>query len=234
MRGQRDNVDFSIYGRGFLILARNPIIIVFPLLAAVFAFGLELLRQPLFDPLGGMDFGILGAIEGLAFAYAFALSIIAAETAWRNRKPTLSNTWDEGRRKAGSILLAIIGFSFIWFAAAMLGGQIAAIFGILLQLVAVFFLIYTIPAAAIGGVPGGAALSASIERVRANYPGAAVLAIVAVLLYIYFLSYAGIWLSYVFGLYTPYALAVLKAIVVSYLAVVSARQYDDVGFFRPY
>ena len=224
MRGRRDTVDFSIYARGFVILARNPIIILFPLLAALFNIGLEWLRAPLFDPIGGRDFGILYAVEGLAYAYAFALAIIAAETAWRGRRPTLSATWDEGRRKAGSILLAVIGFYFVGYAAAMIGGQVATILGLLLQLVAVFFLIYTIPAAAIGGTPGAAALSASIERVRGNYPGAAVLTIVAILLYVYF----------PFGLYAPYALMALKAIVVAYLAIVFARQYDDVGFFRPY
>ena len=234
MRGRRDSVDFSIYARGFSVLARNPVIIVFPLLAALFGLALELLRGPLFDPLGGNDFGILGAIAGLAFGFAFALSIIAAETAWRGRKPTLSATWDEGKRKAGSILMAIIGFIFIYQVAAMLGGYIAPIVGILLQLVALFFIIYTIPAAAIGGIPGGAALSASIERVRGNYAGAAVLTIVAILLYIYLVAYAGVYLTYPLGAYAAYGILVLKAIVVGYLAVVFARQYDDVGFFRPY
>lgn len=234
MRGRRETVDFSIYARGFSTLARNPIIIVFPLLAALFGLGLELLRHPLFDPLGGNDFGILGAIAGLAFGYAFALSIIAAETAWRGRKPTLSATWDEGKRKAGSILLAIVGFYFIYSVAAMVGGYIAPIASILLPLVALFFLIYTIPIAAIGGIPGAAALSASIERVRGNFPAAAVLTIVTILLYIYFLSYAGLYLTYPFGAYADYVTLLLKAVVVGYLAVVFARQYDDVGFFRPY
>lgn len=229
----RETVDLSIYARGFAVLARNPVIILFPLLAAVADIGLQYMRGPILDPLGGNDLGLFSLLINVIYWFAFALAVIAAEIAWRNRRPTFSDTWDEGKRKAGGIILATIGMMFILFAAGMVGSFLGPL-AILLQIAALYFLIYTIPAAAIGGVPGGAALQASIERVRSNYLGAAVLAVVAVLLYYYVLS---VWLPYAIyplGMAAVYALPVIKAIVVAYLAIVFARQYDEVGFFRPY
>ena len=231
---QRDTVDLSIYAKGLALLARNPLIIVFPLLAGALEIALGFLRGPLFDPLGGNDFGLFGLLTNLIEGFAFGLAIIAAETAWRNRKPTLALTWDEGTRKAGAILLATVGFFFMLFVAAMFGSYLGSAVGNLLQLVALYFLIYTIPAAAIGGIPGGAALSASVERVRGNYVGAAVLAIVTVLLYSYFVPWVGVYLTLPLGTWAPYGIILLRAIVIGYLGVVFARQYDDVGFFRPY
>ena len=229
----RETVDLSIYARGVAVLARNPVIILFPLLGAVADIGLQYMRGPILDPLGGNDLGLFGLIVNLVYWFAFALAVIAAETAWRNRRPTLPDTWDEGKRKAGGIVLATIGMMFILFAAGMVGNFLGPL-SILLVMAALYFLIYTIPAAAIGGVPGGAALQVSIERVRSNYLGAAVLAAVALLLYYYVL---GQWLpEWIFplGVAAMYVLPVIKAIVVAYLAVVFARQYDEVGFFRPY
>lgn len=232
---RRDTVDFSIYSKGLMVLARNPLIIVFPLLAAALEIALAYVRGPLFDPIGGRDFGLFQLLNNLIDGFAFALAIIAAETAWRNRQPTFASTWDEGSRKAGSILMATIGFVFMLFIAGMLGGftQIPLV-EILVQIAAAYFLIYTIPAAAIGGIPGGAALQYSIERVRGNYLGAAVLAVVAILLYNIFVPFAGVYLTVPLGVYAPYGIIILKAVILGYLGVVFARQYDDVGFFRPY
>lgn len=231
---QREPVDLSLYAKALSVLARNPIIIVFPLLAAVCEIALAFLRGPLFDPLGGNDFGLFGLLFNLIDGFAFALAIIAAETAWRNSKPSFSSAWEEGKRKAGGILLATVGFFFMVFVAAMFGNYLGALIGTVLQVVALFFLIYTIPAAAIGAIPGGAALSASIERVRGNYAAAAVLTIVAILLYVLLVSIAGSYLALVFGAYTSYVMIVVKAVIIGYLACVFARQYDEVGFFRPY
>ena len=66
--------------------------------------------------------------------------------------------------------MAAIGFSFILWAAALGGGLVGSVGALLLQAVAMFFFIYTLPAAAIGGVPGGAALQISLERARVRCP----------------------------------------------------------------
>lgn len=231
---QRENVDLSIYARGFGVLVKNPVIFVFPLLAAVVEMGLNWIRGPLFDPLGGNDFGFLSLLVNLVFGFAFSLAIIAAEAGWRGRKATFTEAMDEAGRKAANILLATIGFFFILFAAGMIGAYIHPFVALALTAAAAFFMIYVFPAAAIGGIPGFAAISASIERVRSNYVGAAVLAVVAIVLFYYVAGVLSMYLTAPLGAYALYGASLIKAIVLAYLAVVFARQYDEVGFFRPY
>lgn len=228
-----DKLDLSLYARGFVVLGRNPVIFVFPLVAAVINIGVGFLRGPLFDPLGGYDFGLLGLLSLLINFFAFGLALIAAEVAWRGSRISLPSVWDEGKRKAGNILLAAIGFVFILYIAELFGGFLGLV-GLLVPALAVFFLIYTIPAAAIGGIPGSAALSASIDRVRGDYLGSAVLVIVSLLLYYYVGVFLGPYISNAVGVLAPYATALIQALVIAYLAVVTARQYDEVAFFRRY
>jgi hypothetical protein len=227
---QRENVNLSIYARGLAVLVKNPAIVVFPLLAAVLEMAMQWIRGPLFDPLGGNDFGFFSLIINLIDGFAFSLAIIAAETGWRGRKATFTATMDEGGRKAANILLATIGFFFVLFAAGLVASYLPIPFlGLLLTAAAAYFLIYVFPAAAIGGIPGFAAISASIERVRSNYLGAAVLAIVAIVLFYYVVGTLGVYLTLPLGLYAPYGVLLIKAIVLAYLAVVFARQYDEVA-----
>jgi len=228
----REAVDLSIYARGAAILVRNPVILVFPLLAALLEIGLQFLRGPVFDPVGGMDFGLFGLVGRLIDGFAFGLALIAAESAWRSAHVNAAAAWDEGKAKAGNILLATIGLSLLMYVASTIGGYLSLV-GLLLPAIAFFFLIYTIPAAAIGGVPGGAALSASIERVRRNYVATAVLAVVSIVLYGYVVGLLAPYVSLARGGLAPFVLALVQAIVVAYLAVVTARQYDEVAFFRP-
>lgn len=228
-----DNVDLSLYARGFAVLGRNPVILVFPLVATLIEIGLGFLRGPLFDPLGGYDFGLMRLLFSLIDGFAFGLALIAAEVAWSGRRIALPSIWDEGKRKAGNILLATVGLVFVLYIAGLLGGFLGLV-GLLVPALAAFFLIYTIPAAAIGGIPGSAALSASIERVRGNYLGCAVLVIVSLLLYYYVGVFLGPYISNAVGVFAPYASAIIQALVIAYLAVVTARQYDEVAFFRRY
>jgi hypothetical protein len=228
-----ETVDLSIYARGFAVLARNPVVFVFPLVAAAIGIGLSFLRGPLFDPLGGYDFGLLGLLVSLINGFAFGLALLAAETAWRGNRISFAAVWNEGKRKAGNILLAIVGFVFVLYIAGLIGGFLGLV-GLLVPAVAVFFLIYTIPGAAIGGIPGSAALAASIDRVRQNYLAAAVLVIVSLLLYYYVGVFLGPYISNAVGVLAPYATAIIQALVIAYLAVVTARQYDEVAFFRRY
>ncbi len=228
-----ETVDLGIYAKALPLLAKNPVIAVFPLLAALIGIALGFLNGPLFGQLGGFDFGITGLITNLLQGFAFGLAILAAEDAWRSGKARFASTWDEGKRKAGSILLAALGFTFVLFAASLVAGYFGPL-GIVLIALVLFFLIYTIPAAAIGGIPGAAALSVSIQKVRGNPLAAAVLCIVALLLYFYLLS---LMLPYVVdwtATFAPYVLAAARALVIAYLALVFARQYDEVSFFRRY
>ena len=232
---RREGVDPTIYLRAFGVLAKNPVIALFPLLAALLEMLLQWLHGPLFDPLGGNDFGFTSLLINLVDGFAFSLAIIAAETGWRGRKATFSATMDEGTRKAANILLATIGFFFILFAAGMIASYLPIPYlGLILTAAAAFFMIYVFPAAAIGGIPGFAAISASIERVRANYVGAALLAVVALVLFYYVVGILAVYATLPLGLYAPYGVLLIKAVVLSYLAVVFARQYDEVGFFRSY
>lgn len=227
---RRESVDLSIYARGFAVLAKNPVIVLFPLLAAVLEMAMQWIRGPLFDPLGGNDFGFFSLLVNLIDGFAFSLAIIAADTGWRGRKATFTATMDEGGRKAPNILLATIGFFFVLFATGLIASYLPIPFlGLLLTAAAAFFLIYVFPAAAIGGIPGFAAISASIERVRGNYLAAAVLAVVAIVLFYYVVAVLGVYLTLPLGLYAPYGILLLKAIVLAYLAAVFARQYEDVA-----
>jgi len=115
----------------------------------------------------------------------------------------------------------------------MLGGFLAAIAFVVPALV-LFFLISTSPAVANGGVPGGAALSASIERVKQNYLAAALLVIASLLLYFYVGVFLGAYIGTAVGFLAPYATAIIQALVIAYLAAVTARQYDEVAFYHPY
>lgn len=232
MKSLKD-VDPTIYAKAAAVLARNPLIIVFPLLAAAIEVGLAFLRGPMFDPLGGNDFGIFSLIGSLVEGFAFGLALIAAESAWRGNAVRFNDVWEEGKRKAGAILLATIGFTFVIWLAGMIGSYLGPL-SILLQAAAVFFLIYTIPAAAIGGIPGGAALQASIDKVRANYLAAALLVIVSIFLRVYVVGFLSPYFTEPFGTFASYMTAIVEAVVVAYLAVATARQYDEVSFFRRY
>lgn len=228
--GQR--VDFTLYLRALPLLVRNPLVIVAPLLAGVIQVLLGMISGPLTDAVGGIGAGIFQLIAQLIFGFAFGVAIIFAETAWRRGSATFEAAWEEARHKASDLIFATIGFIFIIFAAQYLGAILGAIGSYLLAAIAVFFLIYTIPAAAIGGAPGGMALSASIRAVRSNYLAAIVLAIVAVAVYYYISFFALALLGPYLGLAFPIVQALFQAIAVSYLAFVFAKQYDEVAFTR--
>jgi hypothetical protein len=102
---------------------------------------------------------------------------------------------------------------------------------IALQLLVAFFLIYTIPAAAIGGMPGNLAIGASFRVVRESLLGTAILAIVFVLLWVGIPQL--IATNFALGLGVigfELVVAATKAIVLAYLAFPFAKQYDDVAF----
>jgi len=220
-----------MYGQAIPALFKHPSILAVPLLAAVMAVLINAAVAPLMtNAIGGVGAGLFNIIVQLIYLWAFGIAIIQASHIWRGRRGSFDEAWEEGRSKFGGILLAAVGFQFVIWAASYIGSFFGGILGIVLGVVAAFFLIYTIPAAAIGGMPGSLAISASIRAVRANVVGSIVLAIV----------FVGLWL--IGPIYLPYAIgglsqvlyslvmAAYEAIVLAYLAFPFAKQYDDVAF----
>ncbi|MBV9719697.1 MAG: hypothetical protein JOZ77_10275 [Candidatus Eremiobacteraeota bacterium] len=224
-------VDFAMYAQAVPLLLRHPSIFVMPLLAAVVDLLVSQITPFFTNAVGGAGSWLFGIIINLAYGFCFGVAVIAANDVWRSRRATFDDAWEEGRRKAGGILIATIGFYFLLYVAQYAGMLLGStILQIVLQIVVAFFLIYTIPAAAIGGMPGNLAIGASFRAVRANPLGAAILAIVFVVLWIW-LPYAVAPAGAALG---PIAyeliLAAVKAIVLAYLAFPFAKQYDDVAF----
>lgn len=219
-----------MYLQAIPALLKHPSILAVPLLAAVMSILINTAVAPLLtNAVGGVGAGLFGIIVQLVYLWAFGIAIIQASHIWRGRRGTFDEAWEEGRTKFGGILLAAVGFQFVVWAASYIGSFFGG-FGIVLGVVAAFFLIYTMPAAAIGGMPGSLAISASIRAVRANVLGSIVLAIVFVALWI-FLPY---YLQYLIGtlpsLYYSLVSAVMEAVILAYMAFPFAKQYDDVAF----
>lgn len=232
MRGGRRGIDFTIYGRAVPYLLRNPSILAMPLLAALVDMLLSYTGGVATDPLGGLGAGLFQMISQIIYLFAFGVAIIQANNIARGFNRKFDAAWEEGRRKAGSILMAAIGFQFIVYVAAyagsLLGNELLS-YG--LQLVAYFFLILVIPAAAIGGLPGGMALSGSIRAVRSHIPACLVLAIVWVVLWLGVPFLATVYVGAHFGVIGYYLIvAVARAIVLAYMAFPFATTYDDIAF----
>ncbi len=239
---QQGGLNLVVYARSLGLLVRNPALIAGPLVMAIAG---VLLNQVLGEPNGGalgmLSNGIGSLIDFLLLSFGFGVSLIIAEQAWRRGKTSFDAAWDEARRKAGDILIAALGFNFIIYVAGYAGTLIGGgIIGLLLPAIAFYFLIYTIPAAAIGGIPGGAALQVSIERVRASFLPTAIMCIVFLALLLYGGSYLGLLLgSLIFpaGLASATIIialvnALVQAIVLGYIALVISNLYDQVSFGR--
>jgi hypothetical protein len=228
MRSQR--VDLGMYWQAIPLLVRHPSVFVMPLLAAVVELLLTQLSYLFTDALGGAGAGIFQLLVQLIYLWAFGVAIIQASNIWRGRRGAFDEAWEEGRAKFGSIALAAIGFQFIVWAASYIGSFFGT-FGLVLGAVAAFFLIYTIPSASIGGMPGSLAIGASIRGVRAQPFASLILAVV----------FFAIWFVAV-PLALPYLLvhlsatlwslvtAAARALALGYLAFPFAKQYDEVAF----
>ena len=226
MRPTRESVDFTPYTGAFAVYAKNPTVIVLPLLAAVI--GVLAQQIPMADSLmAQLESFVLRLLQ----FFALGGSIIIADAGWRRGVASFDEAWQDARRKGGDILFAAVAFVFIL--------NIAAIFpviGNVLAALAAYGLIFTIPAAAIGGIPGLAAANASVERVRSAPIAAAILAIVCVVLMIYGSEYLGGVLYAAIGdspLIAQLAFSVVQAILTGYVAIVMAKVYSDVAFSRP-
>ncbi len=227
--GQR--IDFGIYGRAFAYLAAHPSILAFPLLAAVVDILFAQWSGFVTDPLGGAGAGIFAMIVQIIYLFAFGVAVIQANNIARGYKTNFDDAWSEARGKAGGIILAAIGFQFVAFAAAYAGSLLGGLVAELLQIVAYFFLILTIPAAAIGGLPGSLAISGSIRAVRANVFPCMLLAIAFVIGWLI----VPMLVTTIVGMrLAPFEyeilLAAVRAAMLAYLAFPFAVTYDSIAF----
>lgn len=230
---RRQSIDFAAYARALPALLRHPSILAMPLLASVIDMLVSYTSGTFTDPLGGFGSGIFAMIVQIIYLFAFGVAVIQANNIQRGFKTGFDDAWEDARRKAGGILMAAIGFQFLVYVGVYVGSLLGNLVGIVLQLVAYFFLILTIPAAAIGGLPSGLAISGSFRAVRANPLACIVLAVVFVALWVFLPNYAGILVNgrvndFTFRL-VP---ALVHAIVLAYVAFPFSSTYDDIAFRR--
>jgi hypothetical protein len=224
------NVNLAIYGQAFVHLVRHPSIIALPLLAAIIDMFVSYWSTLFTDPLGGMGAGLFQFVIQIVYLFAFGGAVIQANSIARGQRAGFDEAWEETRRKAGGILLAAIGFQFVTFAAAYVGTLLGGGISLVLQILAYFFLIMTIPAAAIGGLPGALALSGSIRAVRTNWPACIILAVVFVALWIFVPQYLFVPLAPYGVIATLIGIAIFRAIALAYLAFPFAVTYDETAF----
>ena len=234
MRPSRERLDLLTYVRALGVFARNPTVIVMPLLAGL----IGVLVSQVSDVSGG---GVLASLTTflllLIQLFALGVSIIIGDAGWRRGRASFDEAWQEARNKGREILFAAFGFTFVLSIAQYAGQLVPGIIGIVLLALAAYYLIFTIAAASIGGIPGGAAISVSIERVRGAPLAAAVLAVVTLVLFFFVPHALDSLLFTTFGVTsTMVALlidAVIQAVITGYLAIVMAKVYSDVSFTAP-
>jgi hypothetical protein len=232
MRSAR--IDVASYGRGLIELFKHPSILAMPLLAALVDMLVSYWGGAVTDPLGGAGSGLLAMLVQIVYLFAFGIALIQARDILRGYRGGFDAAWEEGRRKASGIILAAIGFQFLAWIAVYIGSVIGQpLISQVLQLVVYFFLILVMPAAAIGGAPGGMAISMSFRAVRANVAPCLVLALVFAVLFVGIPKVLVIAVG-AYGL-VPFLLAraAATAVMFAYLAFPFAALYDEIGF-RPW
>ena len=236
-RAQGPDVDLSVYAKAVPLLVRNPAIIVVPLLMAVIGVLLLLTLRTSSGggALGGLTGQLASFIATLLELFGLGAACIIADDAWRHGRASFEKGWAEARIRGGDILFAALGFTLLLSVAQYAGSLIGSL-AVALLVIVVVFLIWTIPAAAIGGVPGGAAIQVSIDRVRGAPLPAVIAAVVTVALLgigVQVLSvYLSSWIPFLYTSTIANLLvsALLQAIAVSYVALVLTKTYTDAAF----
>jgi hypothetical protein len=243
-------IDLATYWRALGMFVRNPALVLAPLVVGAIGIALLLVTPSGGGAISSLTGGLTQLIVMLLDSFGLGVSIVLGDAIWRRGRASVGDAWDEAKRKAGDIFMAALGLNLVlWvagtvgtFAGGIAGGLAATIGGVVLTAVAAFFLIYTVPAAAIGGIPGAAALQVSVERVQRNIGPTLVLALVFLILLLLFpiaSRYIVLALDAVSPLFvTSLAVAVidtiLKAIGLGYLALVMAKVYADISYGRRY
>ena len=243
-RASLPDLDLALYVRAIPLLLRNPSIIVIPLLMGVVGILVGLTTSPQGDVIGGITSGLTGLIVRLLQLFGLGAACIIADDAWRHGRASFDRGWVEARRRGGDILFAAIGITLLLVVASYVGQLIpVGLLVLLLSVAIVFFCIWAIPAAAVGGVPGGASIQASIDRVRENPLSAALATIVAVglvffaapylsLQLFFLLASSGVAVNGVSSILISLIGELIKAIAIGYVALVLTKTYTD-GAFSP-
>ena len=243
-------VDFGVYAKAVPLLVRNPAIVVIPLLMAVIGVLVGLMTSYSGGGIiAGTTSGLSSFIVLLLQLFGLGAACIMADDAWRHGHASFENGWSEARRRGGDLLMSALGVTLIFSVAQYAGALLASIVpfyvlgfnvvALALMVAAAVFLIWAIPAGAVGGVSGGASIQASIDRVRAAPAAAVVAAIVAFGLLEIAVPYAALWLwaqlfAYAGGSIIVGSLiqALLQAIVLAYIALFITKTYTDGAFTR--
>lgn len=238
-RAPMPGLDLGVYLSAFPLLVRNPSIVVIPLLMAVIGVLLARVLSGGESGLAGVTGGIGGLIVRLLEIFGLGTACLIADEGWRNGRASFDRGWSEARRRGGDILMAAIGITLLLAVASYVGVILGTTVALILMAVVVYFLIWSVPAAAVGGIPGGAAIQVSIERVRANPVPAALLTIVTIIMWFIIapqLTYiiGNALFPYVAGAPVVISLigALIQAIAVSYVALVMTKTYTDAAFTR--
>ena len=239
MRPLGQRLDLLLYVQALPVFARNLGVLLPLLVAAAIGIGLEYASGPLFAAVGGAGSGLLSFIGTIIQGFAFAIAVIFADDAWRHNRGSLSAAWNSARRRAGDIVMAVIGFFFLIYVAQILGGIIGGVLhlpyiGEAVGLLALWAFIYSIPATAMGGVPAAAAFSASLQTAK-RYPlPTAILTIVSIVVYYGLALIVPAQIGAYLGAGYDVARILLIAFALGYIALVTARQYADFSFRAPW
>jgi hypothetical protein len=235
-RAQGPEVDLSVYAKAVPLLLRNPAIVVVPLLMAVIGVLVRLMMVPYGgDALGGIAVQLASFVVTLLEMFGLGAACIMADDAWRHGRASFEKDWAEARNRSGDILFAALGITLL-LAVAQYAGALLGPLVIALMVAVVVFTIWAIPAAAIGGVPGGASIQASIDRVRSAPLPAVIAAIVAVALVAIgapvLSGYLAAWIPALRASIIAELLvnALLQGIAVGYVALVISKTYADAAF----
>lgn len=232
MRSPVSGLDWKLYFEALPLYARNLGVLLFPLIAAAIGLGLTYLGNWFSAPTGFALASIFVYIALIVEGYGFALAVIFADDAWRHKRANLQNAWDQGRRRAGDIIITIIGFLFLVWIAGIVGGILPIPYlSQVLQVLAIWAFLYAIPASAIGGIPSGGAFSASLQAARRHPLATAILAIVSYVVWVGLTNYAlNAIAAYTGEAAFAAAQVLLAAIALGYIALIIARQYADLAF----
>jgi hypothetical protein len=232
--------DLGVYVQAIPLLVRNPSIIVIPLLMAVIGVLMGLVLSPYGGGgIGQATTGLAGFILQMLQLFGLGAACVIADDAWRNGHASFERGWSEARRRGSDILMAALGVAIVTslaqFVAVLLGIWVALALGIVIYV----FLIWAMPAAAVGGIPGGAAIGVSVERVRETPLPAVLTAIIAYAVTAFAVPYVSTYLTslllpYISGapIVIPLIGALLSAVAYGYIALIVTRTYTGTAFTR--
>lgn len=238
-RSSLPGIDIGVYAAAVPVLLRNPSIIVVPLLMAVIGVLLTVVMVPFSSGgVGAMTLGLAQLIVFMLTLFGLGAACVIGDDAWRHGRASFDRGWVETRRRGSDILMASVGFGLL-VTVGLYVTQLLGLIGYLLTAAIVVFLIWTIPAAAVGGIPGGAAIQVSIDRVRSSPLPAVLATIVTLLLVGLVVPIAANWLATLLLVWTygnslveHLIAALLQAIAIGYIALVITKTYTDAAFSR--